>query len=393
MKSICVLEDCTGCMSCLNSCPHNAIFLKEDVCGFRYPYIDSDFCIDCNLCVKSCPVNNHQDKKFPSACYAAVANLDSIELQDCASGGVASAFSYFVLKGGGVVYGCSGQDPYHVRHRRITNIDEVPLLQNSKYVQSEIGKILVDVKRDLKRGVLTLFIGTPCQVSGLKSFLKHEYENLLTIDLCCHGVPSQKLLNDNIHYYYQSTKENIDITSLRFRRKVMPKVRTQSVKIEYGCFFQKKHPYSKDYIKKYVHDPYMFGFLSGLFYRESCYRCLYAYSIRVGDITLSDFWGLGKDSKMYNERGVSAVLINTGKGDSFFEELKPLLEFEKREIREAIMGNGQFQHPSRRHPNYLLFRELYPKYGLRYASRQCLKNDLVKYYANLFIHKIWHLIK
>lgn len=379
MKTICPEELCTGCLACLNSCTHNAIEITTDICGFRYPAINQDLCVDCGLCQLSCPVIHPQEKKFPQSCYAVTVNTEN-ELATCASGGAATALSRYVLQKGGVVYGCSNVEMRHVKHIRITKEEDLPLLKGSKYVQSDIGLNYRLIKGDLRQGLNVLFVGTPCQVAGLKSYLRKDYPNLITADLVCHGVPSQQLLNDNIDRYNRRYKE-VNEGSIHFREKILSKKanQTQSAKIEYGWFFGKNQPYSgKNIAVKYYKDPYMFGFIQGLFFRNNCYKCPYAYAIRVGDFTLSDFWGLGKDSSMDVGKGASAVLINTEKAKAVFEELKKNIRYEQREVQEAIMGNGQLQHPSRRHPKYELFRELYPEMGLEKSVRMCLKKDLVK---------------
>ena len=378
MKTICPEELCTGCLACLNSCTHNAIEITTDICGFRYPSINQYICVDCGLCQLSCPVIHPQEKNFPQSCYAVTVNTEK-ELATCASGGAATALSRYVLQQGGIVYGCSNVEMRHVKHIRITKEEDLPLLKGSKYVQSDIGLNYRLVKKDLQQGLRVLFVGTPCQVAGLKSYLRKDYPNLITADLVCHGVPSQQLLNDNIDRYNRKYKE-VNEESIHFREKILSKKanQTQSAKIEYGWFFGKNQPYSTKVAIKYYKDPYMFGFIQGLFFRNNCYKCPYAYAVRVGDFTLSDFWGLGKDSSMEVGKGTSAVLINTEKAKAIFEELKKDILYEQREVQEAIMGNGQLQHPSRKHLRYEMFRKLYPKIGLEKSVKVCLKKDLVK---------------
>ena len=206
MKTICPEELCTGCLACLNSCTHNAIEITTDICGFRYPSINQDICVDCGLCQLSCPVIHPIEKKFPQSCYAVTVNTEK-ELATCASGGAATALSRYVLQQGGIVYGCSNVEMRHVKHIRITKEEDLPLLKGSKYVQSDIGLNYRLVKKDLRQGLKVFFVGTPCQVAGLKSYLRKDYPNLITVDLVCHGVPSQQLLNDNIDRYNRMYKE------------------------------------------------------------------------------------------------------------------------------------------------------------------------------------------
>lgn len=381
MKEICPLEKCVGCWSCLNSCVHQAIRVEKDVCGFRYPRIDSTKCVDCGLCRSVCPVINKAEMNFPKACYAVKVKSEK-ELATCASGGAASAISRYIIRMGGIVYGCSGDDIRHVRHIRVVNEENLSSLKGSKYVQSDLNTTFCEVKADLKSGKRVLFIGTPCQVGGLKAFLRHEYPNLVTIDLVCHGVPSQQLLNDNLDYYHTKEHDFAENTVHFREKKTYEKNQIQSAKIEYGWFFSKNQPYSLISKRKaYYKDAYMFGFLRGLFFRECCYRCAYAYSARIGDLTLSDFWGLSPDSGMLVGQGVSSVLLNTEKGCNLFRELGKEVDSVSREIQESIMGNGQLQHPSFRHPHYEKFRTLYPRYGLVSSVWMCLWKDKVKLYV------------
>lgn len=214
MKEICPIDKCTGCAACFNACGKGAITMMEDACGYIHPRIDQYKCVDCNLCAKVCPVNAKVVLRYPKDCYAATVKDDD-ELASCASGGIATELSRYVICKGGVVYGCTGKDIRNVRHIRIDKSEELDLLKGSKYVQSFIGGIYNNVKRDLHSGRLTLFVGTPCQVAGLLSFLRKDYSNLITADLVCHGTPSQKMLNDNIDLYCD---KNEDI-KIWFRKK------------------------------------------------------------------------------------------------------------------------------------------------------------------------------
>ena len=376
MMKICPEELCTGCFACLNSCVHNAIEIREDVVGFRYPMVDQNKCVSCGLCERICPVNNVPDRRFPIKGYAAQVK-ETEELARCASGGASTAIAHYILKEVGVVYGCSGENIRQVKHVRIEALSELDRLQGSKYVQSEIGFTYRAIKEDLESGRFVLFIGTPCQVSGLKKYLRKDNDRLYTADLVCHGVPSQRLLNDNIDDY-MSRGYKIDERSISFRRKIPRKSQTQSARIEYGWFFQNQ-PYSREKTGvDYMRDPYMFGFIQGLFFRPSCYKCAYAYATRVGDFTLSDYWGLGQDSRFELGKGVSSIFVNTTKAQQLFDALKTTIDYEQRDVQESIVGNGQLQRPSARYPQYAYFREIYPSFGLRKAVEVCLKKDRLK---------------
>lgn len=376
MEAICPKEKCTGCTACMNVCARHAITMQPDACGFTYPIINQDACVDCGLCVKTCPVNSPLPLNPIKECYA-VTVKDEKELLSCSSGGAATAFSQYVVKQGGVVYGCSGANPRHVRHIRVDDLVGIDLLKGSKYVQSDMGDTLRQIKADLHSYPVVLFIGTPCQVAGLKNFLRIDYANLITIDLVCHGVPSQKMLNDNINCYCHK-EEDVKVS---FRRK---NLNLKCPQIQYGWMIRKLRnndetfkPYNKDY--------YMFGFLKSLIHRENCYLCPYAKKHRVGDLTISDFWGLQPDAGFSIGKGVSAVLVNNERGDQFFESVKDMIVWKKREIIEVIRWNGQLSYPSKMPKNYLRFIQLY--------SNGSFKKAMIKAYTSTFLYDYYSLYK
>lgn len=374
MKEICSKNRCTGCASCFNVCNKGAITMIEDNCGYIYPQIDQNLCIDCGLCTKVCPVDTIVALKYPKSCYAATVKSDK-ELASCSSGGIATELSRYVINNGGIVYGCTGKDIKNVHHIRIDKIEELELLKGSKYVQSFIGEIYKNIKKDLQTGKFVLFVGTPCQVAGLKGFLRqYDYPNLITADLVCHGVPSQKMLNDNIAYY---NKKNEDI-SVWFRQKEQNSYKSEIIwKIVYGWYYKTNHMETSHRIK-YYKDPYMLGFLAPLTLRINCYTCRYANISRCSDFTLGDFWGLNKDAGFINGKGVSMVLVNTDKATNIWSTVSKQCVYVERDIVEAQKGNGQLQAPSRMHNNYNMFISLYPRLGLKQAIYSSLNKDLNK---------------
>lgn len=381
MVDICDKSLCTGCHACINSCGKKAISMQPDSLGFLYPKIDASLCVDCGLCAKICPVNHPPKAVYPTQVYA-VQSADMADLMSSTSGGAASVFSQYVLSQGGVVYGCSGKDVAHVRHVRIENPTDLYQLKGSKYVQSHIGLIFQQVRIDLKSGRKVLFIGTPCQIAGLRNFLRIDYDGLVTVDLVCHGVPSQQLLLDEVERNKIAAYD-----SIAFRRK------GDSAKdFKYG--FYAKHNNRLIYAKDYPRGYYIFGFMTGLFLRNSCYSCHWASSNRCSDITIGDFWGLGNlcHNKIDKERGVSEVLLNTEKGASFFEASKKLCNFESRNLEEAINGNGRFKHPSERHPLYYQFQQMYVKKGFTQSCRKCLRNDYKQYYTSKLKQSLYKLL-
>lgn len=385
MKEICPKDKCTGCAACFNACGKKAITMTEDSCGYVHPQIDNELCVDCGLCTKVCPVNTKITLRYPLDCYAATVKSDE-ELLSCASGGIATELSRYVIDNGGVVYGCTGKDIRYVHHIRVDCKEDLQFLKGSKYVQSFIGETYKAVKNDLQTEKLVLFVGTPCQVAGLQGFLRQkDYPNLITADLVCHGVPSQRMLNDDISLY---CKESEDI-SVWFRLKERTSSKSDAPwRIAFGWFYKTCYMRTPCAIK-YYKDPYMFGFLAPLTFRNSCYTCRYANISRCSDFTLGDFWGLGADAGFINGKGVSEVLINTEKASMIWKNILPSINNVQRDVVEAQMGNGQLQCPSRKHKNYNKFILLYPKTGLNKAINECVKTDLLK----LFLKNILSYLK
>lgn len=361
---ICKIDKCTGCHACYAVCPVNCISMKEDRFGFLRPEIESEKCIDCKQCEAICPANNPLKKAYPVKTYAAITN-DRDDYETTTSGGVATLISKECLGMNGVVYGAAFcTENKKVCHIRVSDIEGLDQIKGSKYVQSELGDTYKNVKKDLSEGVYVVFIGTPCQVAGLKSFLKKDYEGLICIDIVCHGVPSPKYLSQHLK------KQKIDkIDSISFREKDGFYLK---------CYSNENTVYRKTAFK----DLYYLGFLRGLFYQECCYSCNYASSERTGDITLGDFWGFDRTKGEFPKKtdcGLSCVLLNTEKGMQFFNSCKDKMTFIQRETTEAVVGNKQLRHPSRKHRFHEAFLKLYLKKGFTYAAKRTLLIDRIGY--------------
>lgn len=363
---ICPIEKCTGCYACINSCPNNCISMVEGQCGHIQPLIDDSSCIECDVCQKVCAVNSPQKLNTPRVCYA-VWSKNETDRQTSASGGAASVFSSTVVRDGGKVFGVKIDDNFNVHHTMASSEEELIAFKDSKYVQSHVNLSYRQAKEQLILGKRVLFIGTPCQVGGLLSYLGKPYKNLITCDLICHGVPSQRLLRDDVHLL--SRRESLSGLKISFRSE-----KTRSLKLFENGNMIASRGFDDDY--------YYLGFMKGLFYRPSCYQCKYATHKRVSDITIGDFWGLGKKIPFNTDGvagGVSVVLCNTEKGKGFFSECSNQFIFTERLVDEAVEGNAQLRGPSNRHINADLFSHLYDLYGFEKAAQCCLKKEKIKY--------------
>ena len=373
LAPIVIEKDCTGCSACMNVCPKSAIIMEENVVGHILPFIDKDKCIDCNACRKVCPSIHPVVKNHPQATYAAWAK-EEIEHVTSTSGGIAAVISRTIIRKGGVVYGCASLKGGVIKHIRITEENDIALLKGSKYVQSDINDILKRIKEDLISGKHVAFFGTPCQTAGLRSFLKKNYENLLVVDLICHGVPSQRLLFEHLQAKGIERK-NIDKVEFREKEKYCLKVTVNGEMV---------------YKKDDLHDLYLSGFNDCLFDRESCVNCKYATNERVGDITIGDFRRLGVDTpfKEPNRGSISVVLSNTQKGRELLKGCSGLLTMHPREFKEANVGNPHLHQSSFRKGDYPKFLSIYEKSGFRKAARITLRVRIIKNTLLLIFKKL-----
>lgn len=358
---ICEKNKCTGCFACYNICPKKAIEMKEDECGFIYPEVDTNKCIKCGLCEKVCPSINKTTSNNPQKCFALFSN-DSEIRKNSTSGGVATELSKYFINNGGIVYGACFKNNCLVRHTRIDKLEDLKDAQGSKYVHSYINDVFLQVKQDLKNKKV-LFIGTPCQIAGLKKFLMKDYDNLFLIDLICHGVPSQKFLQEEVIRLVGTT--NVDRVIFRKNN-------------EYGFYIIKNGKII--FSKKIDESPYDELFMEGLSLRNNCHNCQYSNKNRVSDITIGDFWGLSEKSKIYSEQsqGINVVLCNTEKGVKLIEIMKNNFAIDERNIEEAVNGNTQLRVPINKLNKAIKFQENYKKYGFIKAYKKAMLKKIIK---------------
>lgn len=340
MPRLASYNDCTGCMACYNACPKQAVEISDSHDGFLYPAVNADKCVDCGACERACPVVSSLGslgKGHPQA-FAVWHKKDRCV---SSSGGAFSAFARNVIEKNGGVFGAAFDGTLHLKHTEVWDVEELTALRGSKYVQSEIGGSFRKIKKYLQEGRKVFFCGTPCQVAGLQGYLGKSYDNLLTADLACHGVPS-----DGIFQKYLKKLKNrlgnaeILIKNYEFRRRdgwgLAPSISTTS-----NC----RALYGVDAL-------YMEAFDKSAIFRESCYHCPFARLPRVGDVTLADFWGIGRHGKKFKHnvmKGVSLVLVNTERGCHALSTLGDDTFIEERTLEEALVENHNLIAPSKRH--------------------------------------------
>lgn len=371
---------CTGCASCMNTCSRNAISLEEGENGFRYPVIDVERCIQCGACSESCPELTPLKKSnfYRAKAYAAV-NRDSQSLTKGSSGSVFMEIGLEVLSRGGVVYGCAWECDKKVSHICISEKESINKVLKSKYLQSDIGYCYRDVKEKLNLGKEVVFSGTPCQIAGLKKYLRKDYSNLLCVDVVCHGVPNQHVFSDFIDCLEKREKGRVTNYCFREKSRALGNYSTsylvgtkrkiiQWTLISYGYLF-------------------MYNYLS----RESCYQCQYANIDRISDITLGDFWGIDHLDKSFDSAtGVSAVIVNSDKGARIFCQIREKFIVKEFDYKDVYDNNEQLRKPSikpsdwedgwkaYRKSGYSAFEKLYRKKTLGLRIRAFIKLCVIR---------------
>lgn len=341
-------KDCCGCGACYNACPKNAISMQEDDCGYIYPVIDSELCVECGKCSQVCAFQNHNETNTPQKVYAAAVK-DNDVIMNSSFGGIFTALADYVIENGGIVFGAAFDSDWNVKHIAVKSKEQLRYLRGSKYTQSSTGTSFRQVRELLNAGKLVLYSGTPCQIAGLKGFLGKEYDSLLTVDLVCHGVPNNRMLRDYIKLLEQ--KENGKVLKYLFRDKSMGWGKNGSVVIESSD--------GKRYRKKLWESAssYPYYFAVSLICRENCYSCRYACENRPGDITLGDFWGIEKthpqylnDNSIDDTKGISVVIANNEKGNNYLQNISSAVELRPSDYESASSGNERLRHGSKYSP-------------------------------------------
>lgn len=352
-ENICREDDCTMCMACANACPKSAIGVGQNRYGYEKILIDAEKCIDCGLCEKVCDRRALVTRNSPIRCYAGQSR-DRRKLKQSASGGAFQMLAEIVLENGGVCYGCCGRienGKYTAEHIRITTLEELPAILNSKYVLSAIGTTFQQVKDDLKRSRLVLFGGTPCQVLGLRAFLNKEYENLILVDVICHGVTSKQIFNDYIKTIEQVN--GTEITEYCFRDKEAgwgSNFRYSYKKLGGGKLVRSKH-FPKEGGSHEIH------YLRGDISRENCFSCEMSNVNRVSDFTFGDYWSIESEHPEFITQkrpalsirnGINCIMINSEKGLRYISRLQEKMVLYEVELDSITRHNSNLVKPSKR---------------------------------------------
>ena len=360
-------KNCCGCEACVQKCPKKCISLVQDKEGFWYPHVDESLCIGCKLCDKVCPYNEKSEfslSKSEEKLFA-YKNDSSDILKESSSGGAFTELATCIIEHGGVVYGAAFKDDWSVHHICIDNIEGLKKLRGSKYVQSNIEDCYIDAERKLQKGIMVLFTGTPCQILGLKNFLRKDYPKLLTVDFICHGVPSpgiwKRYLDEEFGKEETCRLQAADGKNTVLNSSLNAKSPIGDIKFrdktdgweKFRFVVRRKSAVKADKNSVLLSDihrdnPFMKGFLSDIYLRPSCYNCPAKKGRSGSDIQMADFWGIREvDRKFYSSKGVSMLIVHTQKGMDFLNKMKGWIK----QIDEQVeLLNQSYSHCAIPHP-------------------------------------------
>lgn len=379
---------CTGCKMCADICPLNAISFKEDTEGFWFPKVDAATCIKCGICRSKCPSLNATDNsiEFEIRAFGVKSNNEEIRWNST-SGGFFSETANIWIDEGGLCVGASYSKYNTVFHEIAENKEGIERLRRSKYFQSDTAGIYLTIKRELSKGRRVMFCGSPCQVEALNAFMGKTYDGLVTIDFVCCGISSPLVFRKYCEELSQ--KYGAPIREVWFKNKT-DGWKAIGTKIEFEN--------GKSYFKNGAQDLYMVAFVGDAFnIRRSCFNCAYRKLPHHSDLTIADFWGIENVNPHFDDnRGTSAVLVNTEKGMKLFERIIPSIEYFETTVDDVARGNFTIYHSKEENPNRDAFYSELNKSSFYKAMRKFssyrglhkMKIDTVLFLSKLK-HKIW----
>ncbi|MBR5920578.1 MAG: Coenzyme F420 hydrogenase/dehydrogenase, beta subunit C-terminal domain [Bacteroidales bacterium] len=361
-------QNCCGCGACVQTCPKNCIVLKEDLEGFLYPEVNLSKCVDCGLCEKVCPeLSNPMEERYPTQTLAAKNSVLNVR-ERSSSGGIFYLLAESVLEKDGVVYGAEFDFDWSVKHNSANDKVGIVRFMGSKYAQSRIGDTFRNAAKTLESGKLVLFVGTPCQIAGLNRFLGKEYDNLISVEVVCHGVPSPKVWKSYLEEVREEHKE-YDVENVSFRdkrngwKKFSLVLSLISSKSSNGKEAAHTPTDSNQIVEYHRENIFMKGFLKNIYLRPSCYSCKFKCGKSGCDIALGDFWGVQNFMPDFDDdKGVSLILIYSTKGAEIIKSLS--FDYRNADYKEALKGNPCIEHSVKPHPEREWFYKKFPKMGI-----------------------------
>lgn len=370
-------KECCGCGACAQACPAGCIQMRQDQEGFRYPYIQKELCRNCGVCSMACPMEHpaqglEHNRGGVLRAYGGWHKDADIRFES-SSGGAFSLFARHIIRQGGIVFGCVLGHDMRAVHIGIESEDELWKMRGSKYVQSDMGNVYTEIKKELAKNRKVLFTGTPCQAAGLLAYLgkkdaKLWDANLWIVDFICHGVPSPAVFE---RYLKEMEKKYAGkAVSFRFRNKDHGWNQTG---LMMGTCLQfadgrtvRRYPAYKD--------AFMNGFLEDLYLRPSCYDCRFKQMPKsYADITIADFWGVNRVCRALNDKkGTSLLLVHSGHGKKLWEQVKDGFYYREVDFDRAVRKNRMLVTSVDQNPKRSLFFSQYQTHSFAFMRRKYL---------------------
>lgn len=380
--------NCCGCGNCFHVCSKNVISLQSNEEGFTYPIVGKT-CVNCGKCLKFCPqLDRPVALEFQRGYVVLTKDVDI--RKRASSGGVFGTIAKNILSDKAHVCAAIYRDDV-VKHIITDQLEDIKSCQGSKYVQSELNESFINIRDLLRAGKKVLFCGTPCQVAALYSYLQDRPQNLYTLDLVCHGVPSPMFLKKDLQSYHKKIK------NIKFRWRNPKQSRTKS---KYFLTIVKKNSRTLCYSSGY--DPYFASFMKGESFRYSCYNCLYANLNRVGDITIGDCDSGKLYPRFHPQESKSIVLVNNQHGLKLWNDFSKYFDYIDLDIKKEAEINHQLSHPfvkplARQHiykdVKELTIKQLRAKYAKPSTRQQKLLFALQSYSPLLYKWLIQQIVK
>ena len=367
--------ECCGCGACAQRCPKQCITMQSDKEGFAYPVVDTKQCTNCGLCEKACPVINQQPQSQPIATYAATNRNETVREQS-SSGGIFTLLAEETINKGGIVFGAAFNERWQVEHTYTNDINDIKKFRGSKYVQSNIGNSYAVAEKFLKEDKEVLFCGTPCQIAGLKRFLRKEYKNLKTVDFVCHGTPSPLVWGKYLDEVCHANKIG-NITDIQFRNKTEG-WKMFSLQITYTDNDGKK----KIFRETLDDNIFMKCFLNNLCLRPSCYQCPSRSGKSDSDITLGDLWGAQHIcQEIDDDKGLSLVILRK-------EQELPQCNIIEIPYNKALKYNPSIERDVHEPKRRRKFFRLFHKNGVCKATQTCTTQSKFEIICNKIVWNI-----